>query len=926
MMKHSLCLLVLFLTGIHAFSHTVDSLIAHADENYKEGDYNQVIHLLKNSDEEFSLSENHQIQRLKLLGLANLGLNQVNTSIERFKEAEQLCLLSGDLQDEQLIICYERLGWIYRYKRKNPYEAVTYFLKEKELLQIDSSAHEQNQLYNYYNLSGTYRLLGDLENAFVYGFQTMELMQKSGDSYGYFWEWCYNLFGNLYNETNNYEKAIEFYNKTLEVTKNETNEFNALCNLGASYIALENFPQSIVTLKQAEELLQKHPGLNSSKLYRLFGRANTQHLSTASSYYQKSLDFSDDKSSSRDVRRTLTCLGDLHSSNGSLDSALYYYNYAISSSAGGLIRTDFLSFPEDQLINNPLLFDVIHERSNVLYQKFKEEHQIEFLYASFEGYKKCSMLIDQFISVYEMEGSLLALLSKDYPFYQNVLKCVYALYEHTSDNKYVEYALEFMESSKAVILKKAISESITANISNDQGKLFFELGKLKCDLDYFRKEIKNAKNEEEIIHTNSLLSDVLSKKSRIENEIERTYPNYSNLETSNGLQLKEAIYYNKKNNCNIIEYFVGKEYVYAVVLDKADVFFLRTEVDTTLESSLHRYLELVTTSKFDQESFINYCKTAYYLYDRLLKEPLSLVAQEDQLIIIPDMYLASIPFEALLVTLPDPATSAVDYKNLNYVVKSKSVHYCPSIELLLLLSEQRQILRDPVIHSFAFSGDNQELGQVATENNYIKTLFGDNASIYVECTEETFKTNTWNADIIHCATHGTTSLENEFEMALEFAPDPNNDGRLFGYETYMIPFNCQLATLSSCETFKGKLNEGEGIYSLSRAFLSSGCLSSVGSLWKSDDYSSAAVMLNFYESILAGEGISSSLQKSKLNYIANSDELSAHPSKWAMFISSGASLPITNPKDLPFLWIIGLLGLSAFIVIRMTLKIIRSRD
>ena len=88
-------------------------------------------------------------------------------------------------------------------------------------------------------------------------------------------------------------------------------------------------------------------------------------------------------------------------------------------------------------------------------------------------------------------------------------------------------------------------------------------------------------------------------------------------------------------------------------------------------------------------------------------------------------------------------------------------------------------------------------------------------------------------------------------------------------------------------TASGKLERGEGILSLERAFQYAGCKSLLSTLWSIDDESSFLINQYFLENLNNGLEKDIALQNAKLKFILNTTPDKLHPFFWSSFRLSG---------------------------------------
>jgi CHAT domain-containing protein/Tfp pilus assembly protein PilF len=98
----------------------------------------------------------------------------------------------------------------------------------------------------------------------------------------------------------------------------------------------------------------------------------------------------------------------------------------------------------------------------------------------------------------------------------------------------------------------------------------------------------------------------------------------------------------------------------------------------------------------------------------------------------------------------------------------------------------------------------------------------------------------------------------------------------------------QLVVLSACDTGRGDVKLGQGIYGLRRALIVAGAETVVMSLWKVNDDTTRQLMEAYYTNLLAGQGRASALREAMRSLRATQPE----PHFWAPFIVLGRDTPL----------------------------------
>ena len=118
--------------------------------------------------------------------------------------------------------------------------------------------------------------------------------------------------------------------------------------------------------------------------------------------------------------------------------------------------------------------------------------------------------------------------------------------------------------------------------------------------------------------------------------------------------------------------------------------------------------------------------------------------------------------------------------------------------------------------------------------------------------------------------------------------DTADDGYLTALEVAQLDWKgTELVVISACESGKGDIQAGEGVYGLKRAIAVAGARSSLLSLWKVDDRATAAFMESFYNKLKTGTGRADALAATQKEFREHAIAGWRHPYIWAAFQLSG---------------------------------------
>ncbi|MFN8207537.1 MAG: CHAT domain-containing protein [Bacteroidales bacterium] len=315
-------------------------------------------------------------------------------------------------------------------------------------------------------------------------------------------------------------------------------------------------------------------------------------------------------------------------------------------------------------------------------------------------------------------------------------------------------------------------------------------------------------------------------------EIKLNDPAYHSLvsvEPANIESIQETI----DNSEVLLEYWTGAGNTTLWLIRKNDVQAITLPKTAT---EVNRYVENYRDAI--QSISLTTTSLAKRGFEWLLKPVAPLIKKNEVIGIIPHGALHLLPFQALM------------NEDGKYLAETNILFYAPSASVYYENKKKAPVKGDNLlamglgkINIGIFPG----LPGTQREVEGISNIWpGIKIAMEKESTEGLLKASASGYQYLHLATHGYFNENQPTYSFLLFSPTEEEDGQLTVNEVFGLSLNTRIVTMSACQTGLGKINAGDELVGLSRAFLYAGSRSVLASLWNVADESTAVLMTDFY--------------------------------------------------------------------------------
>ena len=807
--------------------------------------------------------------------------------------------------------------------------------------------------YIYTNLGNTYSRLRDSKNAerYLTKVKTISLKAKEWDIWG---EACSDL-GQIYSNHNKYEEAVNSFHEALAKKDSLSSATKCLLytSLGLIYYHTEYYDKALKNTDKALKEYKSITGISEKKkdelryqLYVNHGRIYKALKAYDLSRYNYTLARKLlNQSPGRDLALMNINFGRMFFEWGKLEQALEEFQICLTNLLPTLSYTESFTLPQKRdLIPEPLLIYTFDQIAQIFMAMNTNDSNTSLTDMAIQCYRLANEVEELMLGEYFLEGSSLAVLEDHRAFKENALKLLYPIWNskesENNDNlvsEINEFIFSISERSRSILLLENYQLSTSIQNKLNDEPLTSRYTELKNEIveleqDIFSHKSKEGFAPEQLDSLHNLLFTAKDDLAKIVNRLMND-STYFDAEHYSSIVAIKDVQASLTSDRMLIEYFLGKDHFYIIVVTQNDFHIWQKEIPFDFEEKVDSFAYAIKHSRIGNKTLFG--QLSFQLHELLLKDVLDWKPPEiNRLAIVTDGILGYFPFDLLVSEKP---IDNFNYYDLRYILYDYSTSHEPSASLFVLQSNSTPVIAKELFAGFApkyQSIDLQKNNEDGALEEYIASLdrageydlpgarqevmevanlLKGRSFLHEEASEDTFRSVAGNYRILLLSMHSIVNENNPGFSTMLFTKGASKyeDDHLEAIELSNMTIPADLVVLSACNTGFGKIRHGEGIMSLSRAFFSAGVSSILMTLWKVPDQSSSKIITSFFKNIKAGMPKDIALQQAKLKYIkdaAGDDYL--RPKLWTGFIIGGNINPIEIPLQIFPIWL-----LSIFILV-----------
>jgi len=609
----------------------------------------------------------------------------------------------------------------------------------------------------------------------------------------------------------------------------------------------------------------------------------------------------------REIGKVYGLLGNLKMEEKQPREALKYFHHALLCVVPGFASKDVLQLPNASVLySENTILEALHGKARAFYAL----NQLE---KALECYELIPIVEAKLRATHAYESSSLLALKESRQRFHEAIDIAWQLYERSNGNpQYAERTFRLTELARGMLLLQSLMQArqfLPEDIREKDYDLRVRMAWLEHQIADEREnnEKTDQKKMDEWEHQ---LFDLKLERQKLLAD----FPSYNNPD-SLFLQVLAAKDVHKllRPGQAMVNYFLTETTAYIFSFDtKGNFVWRKAHLPEGFGEKTREFVSyLGSVDRPGREQFLHQAR----FLDSLLIAPerARLGLATNSLIIVPDEVLTLVPFEVLLSR---HSAAGSTWRDQSWLLADYNFSYAYSATLLNIqkgISEAHAMATVKPSQAFggfapSYSDSNvYKLKNTRSMAENVCNLLGGKAWLAGESSEARFKNSATQYRTLLLAMHGISDNEHPELSRLLFGdsgPDSLiNNNILYASELQIMRLQADLVVLSACHSGSGKLEKGEGVYSLARAFAAAGIPAAVMSLWLLHETTAPPLVEAFFQYLQQGKTKDEALRLAKLDFIKNDENFEmTHPFFWAGLTAAGDMRALDLPLKQGFGW------------------------
>lgn len=851
---------------------------------------------------------------------------------------QELSFYKGILPKSQIEI-HGKLDFIAGYNEAflfNYIDAVQHYKNAYKTL-ITSSINKEIIRATLGNLGITYSRIGDQKSAIKYCDLAIKFCQEN-DMENYL---C-NLYSNrgqfLYYD-GQYEAANGQYLRAFEFCESDKTKSNLHISRAELLLDLEDFEGCLKQLDDASRLEKVQSQYHKIVANRYLFESGK--FEEGRKMIGETLDLIKENGDTRNLIKELVKYSNYLYDERKYDEAVHIAHKALCLHYTDLDSTNIFARPRfTEAIPYTYIVEALYCKAKYFkhnYQNSGSKTQLDEIFFYFDQLLK---YFDDLKSNYYSSSSKYRMGSYSQKIYSDAIAFFVDQYERTGNADLLNKGFNLVQRANSYVLKNAISDRRAlqiAGVPSDSIEQYLLLS--------FAASSFNRKDT--ITSAVSLMEYDNFREDLIQN-----YPLYAKHNQSKEISILD-IQNSLEEGDLLIKYYYFDHNLVVFSVSKDSSFAKNIPFTSYMDSIIRSNNSILSQSENHELAASTYMTNSKIIYDIILKDFIqeNTLDEDRHLIIVPDGPLKNVSFSALAIN------DSNDWSNPNnFLISTHSIsylYYCSQLMssnskssskgryigfgieyedayLQEIIAAYQSIIREDSTASRAISLSPLKYAddEVLTTSEIVNGIPIINSNVTPKQVVSTIN----DYGIVHISAHAFIDKEDYLKSFVVLNKEEDSEDQKFqlSYSDILnLDMKSDMVVLSACQTSTGENVVGEGLMSLSRAFVQSGSKSSVGSYWNTPDYATKEIMNLFYHNLKDGDSKSKALQKAQIEFITN-DQLSSPtirtPFFWASWAVYGDDTSLTlNTRWFEYFSYSHILLLSIlFLLIAVIIKLARS--